>query len=63
MPNQYAPGTTSILIRLPEELKERLMEVTRKLNEKYPDASYSAASIARNAILARVEELEKELKN
>ncbi len=63
MPNQYAPGTTSILIRMPDELKERLVEVTRKLNEKYPDANYSAVSIARNAILARVEELEAELEN
>ncbi len=63
MPNQPAPDTTSILIRLPKNLKSRLADVTKKLNKKYPDANYSAASIAKNAIMTRVEELEKELKN
>lgn len=63
MPNQPAPDTTSILIRLPIKLKKRLAEVAKKLNEKYPDANYSAASIAKNAIMTRVEELEKDLKN
>lgn len=59
MPNQYAPGTTSILIRLPESWKKRLAEAAKKMNEKYPDANFTAASIAKNAIMARVEEIEK----
>lgn len=59
MPNQYAPGTKSILVRLPESWKKRLNEVVKKTNEKYPDANFTAASIARNAIMARIEEIEK----
>ena len=62
MPNQLAPDSTSILVRMPKQLKARLAEVAKEMNKKYPDANYSSLSIARNAIAARVEEIEKELK-
>lgn len=62
MPNQPAPGTTGVLIRMPIELKERLAVVAREMNSKYPGSNYSSMSIARNAIAARVEEIEKELR-
>ncbi len=59
MPNQYAPGTTSILVRLPKEWKRRLVEVAKKMNANNPGAKYSAHSIALSAIMARIEEIEK----
>lgn len=60
MPNQYAPGTTSILIRLPKDWKKRLKSAADKMNRNNPGAKYSATSIALSAIMARVEEIEKE---
>lgn len=61
MPNQYAKGTVSILVRLPEEWKDRLQYVTERMNIKYPGANFSSTSIARQCILEKIEQLETEL--
>jgi len=60
MPNQPSKDSTTMLLRLPKKWKKRLHKVAAKLNEKYPEGNFSASSIARNAIIMRVEELEKE---
>lgn len=62
MPNKYADDTTSMLVRMPKSLKERLAKATTYMNAKHHEANYSSVSIARNAILSRVEEIEKEMK-
>lgn len=62
MPNRYSDDTTSLLMRMPKSLKERLNAATKHLNKITPGANYTAAAIARNALQARVEEIEKEMK-
>jgi hypothetical protein len=47
---------------MPKSLKERLSKVAVYMNSEHKEANYSAVSIARNAILTRVEEIEKEMK-
>jgi len=53
--------TKSILLRLPDDYRDRLNEVVKKLNKKYPDANYSALSIVKASTIKRIEELEKGL--
>lgn len=62
MPNQYAPDSTSLLLRLPVDLKERLTDVVDELNNKYPGANYSVSSVIRSAIERTIKEYEKELR-
>lgn len=50
MPNQYAPGSTQMLIRLPEEMKRELYKAVEKLNADNPGAMYSANSVVRAMI-------------
>jgi len=51
----------SILLRLPDDYRDRLNLVVEKLNKKYPDANYSALSIVKASTIKRIEELEKGL--
>lgn len=50
MPNQYAPGSSQLLIRLPEETKRRLYQAVERLNSENPGAQYSANSVVRSLI-------------
>ena len=50
MSGKYADDSTSVLLRLPKDLKTRLYEATERLNEDNPGANYSANSIVRAAI-------------
>ena len=50
MSGKYAEDSTSVLLRLPKDLKTRLYEATERLNEDNPGANYSANSIVRAAI-------------
>jgi hypothetical protein len=51
----------NILLRLPGDYRDRLNKVVEILNDKYPDAKYSALSIAKTAAIKRIEELEQYL--
>lgn len=55
---QYREGTARLLVRLPQEYKDRLNILAEKLNRKNGAANYSATSLAREAIIAKIEELE-----
>ena len=55
MTGKYAEESTSMLLRLPKDLKKRLYEATERLNEDNPGANYSANSIVRAAILDYLE--------
>lgn len=55
MTGKYAEESTSMLLRLPKDLKKRLHEATERLNEDNPGANYSANSIVRAAILDYLE--------
>ena len=56
---QYREGTAKLLVRLPEEWKNRLNAVADRLNQQNPAANYSATSIARDAIIEKIQALEK----
>ena len=45
MPNQYAPDSAQLLIRLPEEMKRKLYRAVERLNAENPGAQYSANSV------------------
>lgn len=53
---------TSILIRLSTDLKEKLDSIVEELREQRPEGNYTASSIARAAIIEKIEELEQGLK-
>jgi predicted DNA-binding protein len=46
-------------IRIPQSLKDRLMKATDTINTLTPGARYSANSLARVAIEAKIEEIER----
>ncbi len=50
MPNQYAPGTSQLLVRLPEDTKRKLYAAVERLNAANPGAQYSANSVVRTLI-------------
>ncbi len=50
MPNQYAPDSAQLLIRLPEEMKRKLYRAVERLNTENPGAQYSANSVVRALI-------------
>jgi len=62
VPEQRAPDTSSLLLRLPKSWKNRLAAVAKQLQEKHPDGKFSSTSIARNAVIARIKALEQELR-
>ena len=50
MPNQYAAGSSQLLIRLPEEMKQKLYAAVERLNVANPGAQYSANAVVRTLI-------------
>ena len=50
MPNQYAPGSSQLLVRLPEDMKRKLYQTVEQLNAANPGAQYSANSVVRTLI-------------
>lgn len=55
MPNKYKEGTAVIYLRLPEEWKERLYSVAKRLNRP-------ATALVRDWVIKKVEEVEEILK-
>ena len=55
VPNQYAAGSTQLLVRLPEEMKRKLYAAVERLNAANPGAQYSANSVVRTLIEGFVE--------
>ncbi len=60
MPNKYSDESTSILLRLPKDMKERLYKTAERLNKKNPGANYSANSMIRAAIIAYLDQVDME---
>lgn len=61
MPNQYAPDSARLFIRIPQAWKERLERVTKEKNSLDPAGNYSVNSIVRTAIMETVLRLEEEI--
>ena len=61
MPNQYAPDSARLFIRIPQAWKERLERVTKEKNALDPAGNYSVNSIVRAAIMETVVRLEEEI--
>jgi hypothetical protein len=61
MPNQYAPDSARLFIRIPQAWKERLERVAREKNALDPAGNYSVNSIVRAAIMETVVRLEEEI--
>ncbi len=59
MPNQYKAGTTSILIRMPQELKDRVYHAAALASEAY-GLRATAQDIIRRAIEETCERIERE---
>ncbi|MHB1612424.1 MAG: hypothetical protein ACYCT0_12125 [Sulfobacillus sp.] len=59
MPNQYKPGTTSLLVRLPQTLKDRLYAAADRMTDAY-GVKASAQDIVRRAIEEACERIEQE---
>ena len=62
MPGKYADDSTSILLRLPKEMKDRLYKTAERMNKANPGANYSANSMIRAAIISYLDQMDKELK-
>ena len=61
MPNQYAPDSARLFIRIPQGWKERLERVTKEKNVLDPAGNYSVNSIVRAAIMETVLHLEEDV--
>jgi predicted transcriptional regulator len=59
MPGKYADDSTSILLRLPKDLKARLYEAAERLNKANPGANYSASSMIRAAIIEYLDKMDE----
>ena len=57
MPNQYKPGTVSLLLRLPQDLKDRLYAAADRMAQAY-GVKASAQEIVRQAITEACERIE-----
>ena len=62
MPGKYADDSTSLLLRLPKDLKDRLYKTAEKMNEANPGANYSANSMIRAAIIAYLDQMDEQKK-
>jgi predicted DNA-binding protein len=60
---KYRESVRTVYLRLPKELKNRLDTVAQELTALNPGGKFTATEIARQAVQARVEEIEKGLDN
>lgn len=60
MPNQPSPDTARLIVLLPKDLLARLRRCVAEKNRMEPGGNFSASSIARQAILEKVEEIERQ---
>lgn len=59
MPNQYKPGTTSLLVRMPQDLKDRLYATADRMTATY-GVKASAQDIVRRAIAEMCDRIDEE---
>ena len=60
MPGKYADDSTSLLLRLPKDLKQRLQTTVDSLNTLHPGANYSVNSVIRTAVIEYLEMIEQQ---